>query len=451
MYKGTIVYDENCDLPIIDEVDILVAGGGPAGVAAAETASRLGNNVLVIEKNGFFGGAAVGGDSATICGLFQGSKNPFKEDPKQIVYGFADKFYKEMQDNKGVTEPVVYGNNYLVPHDTYTWKKVAEKLVIDSGAKILFHTSIIGVIKDGETFLGVIIDTKSGIGQIRAKRIIDSTGDADIIYRAGYDYTKGDDGKIQNPTMIFRMSGVDIEKFKKDWGPDSISTSKIEDKMREFEKQGKYNLPRKQVWVFETPSPNEIIMNVTRVLGRDGRDLDVTDPIDHTEAEIMGREQVEAYANFFKDCIDGFQNAFIKETSCEVGIRQTRSIVGIDKLLDADVENMKKFDDGIVKSSWPIELHRGEKPKVHWLIDNYYEVPFGTLVPKKGENIIVAGRNLSSDHAALASSRVTAQCFEYGHAAAIAADYSIKNNILFRDIDGTIIRDLMNDDGAKLD
>lgn len=164
MYENIISFDTDCEYPIVDEVEVLVAGGGPAGVAAAETASRHGNDVLIVEKYGFFGGAAVAGLSGTICGLFQGSEDPSSNEPKQIVYGFADRFYQEMKKNNGVTKPKIYGNNYLVPHDPHIWKEVAEKFVLESGAKILFHTSIIGVIKEKNKFIGVLVDTKAGIG-----------------------------------------------------------------------------------------------------------------------------------------------------------------------------------------------------------------------------------------------------------------------------------------------
>lgn len=250
--------------------------------------------------------------------------------------------------------------------------------------------------------------------------------------------------------MIFRMLGVNISKLKNYWGIDSISPAKIETAILNAEKNKEYNLPRKHIWLYETPRPNAIMMNVTRIIGKDGRDLDVTNPIDHTEAEIVARSQVRDYSSFFINNVAGFENAFINDTGIEVGIRQTRSIGGIDKLSNNNVINKDKFDDAIVKSSWPIEMHRGTHPKVHWLINDYYEVPFGTLVPEEGENIIVAGRNLSAEHEGLASCRVTAQCFEYGHAAGIAANYSLKNNIPFRDIDGKIIKDLMNNDGANL-
>ena len=449
-YRQIVVKDETCDLPIYDEVDILVAGGGPAGVAAAETAALHGNKTLLVERLGFLGGAAVAGYSGTICGMFFGCEDPINEKPRQAVFGWTDKFYKELKKRDGVTRPQPYGKTYLVPFDPQIWKEVAEDMLLKSGAKILYHTNIIGVIKKDQEFKGIIIDTKSGLAQIRAKKIIDCTGDADIIYRAGNDYTLGDNGNIQNPTMIFRLAGVDINRFFQYWGEDRISPEKVTLAMKDAISKGA-KLPRLKVWVYDTPRPNELFMNVTLITGRDGRSLNVLDPDDHTEAEQIAREQVREYAKFFKEYIPGCEMSFVNDLSCEIGIRQTRSIVGIDKITNADVETSRKRSDGIVRCPWPIELHNGEKPYLFWLINDYYEIPYGALVPNKGENIIVAGRNLSAEHQALASCRVTAQCFGYGHAAGLAADKAIKENKSFREIKGEEIRILLNNENAKLD
>ena len=138
------------------------------------------------------------------------------------------------------------------------------------------------------------------------------------------------------------------------------------------------------------------------------------------------------------------------DTGVEVGIRQTRSIVGVETLSNEDVLNCRKRSDSICRSPWPIELHSGNKPKLHWLIDDYYDVPYNTLVPIVGENIIVTGRCLSAEHEALASARVTAQCFEYGHAAGVAVVKAIDENTPIRDLDVDSIRTTMMNNGSAL-
>ncbi len=449
-YLQTVIFSSDCTFPVYADVDVLVAGGGPAGVAAAETAARHGLKTLLLERLGFLGGAAVAGYSGTICGMFYSSEDPLKDGPQQCVFGWPNRFYQNMKARGGVTRPQRYGKTFLITHDPQMWKETAEDMLADAGSKILYHVTVTGVIRDGDELKGLVIDTKNGLAQIRAKVIIDATGDGDVIYRSGYAYTMGDNGAIQNPTMIFRLGGVDVPRFLEYWGNDSISPDKVTDKIIKAAKAGAC-LPRAKVWVYDTTRPNELFMNVTLITGRDGRALNVCDPDDHTEAEQQGRKQVRAYGEIYKREIAGGENSFINDLSAEIGVRQTRSIKGIDQLKNEDVAQARKRPDGIARCPWPIELHNGERPYLFWLINDYYEVPYGALVPEKGDNLIVAGRNLCAEHQALASCRVTAQCFQYGQAAAIAAGIAIREGVRLRDIPGEKVRLEMNEDGAGLD
>lgn len=448
-FQKLFIMDTYHALPVISTVDVLVAGGGAAGVAAAETAARRGNKVLLVEKYGFLGGAAVAGLSGTICGLYLASET--SNVPEQVVYGFTDKFCSEMRKHNGLTAPQKYGKTWAVTHDPLVWRETAENLLEAAGASILYHTGVIGVIKEENECKGVIIDTKSGLAAIHAKILIDATGDADLIYRAGMDYTMGDNGTLQNPTMIFRLGGVDVKRFLQEWGDDTISPASVTAKIEQACQQQHADLPRKKIWIFPTPRPDELLVNATRLVGKDNRELNVTLPLDHTEAEILGRRQARAYAAFLKEHVAGCEHSFINDTGVEVGVRQTRTIVGKERLMNRDVVDHRKRPDGIARCPWPIELHSGDKPKLEWLLDDYYEIPFGALIPAKGENILVAGRCLAAEHEALASARVTAQCFQYGQAAGIAADLAIKNKQPLRDLSGEEIRFLLNEEGARLD
>ncbi|KAA9156576.1 FAD-dependent oxidoreductase [Amycolatopsis acidicola] len=434
-------------LDVLAEVDVLVVGAGAAGVAAAVVAAEAGKSVLIVEKYGFAGGAAVAGMSGTICGLYQASET--ERAPRQIVTGFTERFRHELSTRGGVTGPQVYGKTWTVAHDPLVWREVADDLLERAGVSVLFHTAVTGVLLDGDAHCGVVVESNAGRAVILAARTIDASGDAAVVARAGYRYSFGDAGAIQNPTMFFRLGNVDLARFREFYGEDTICPPYVTEEIVRARATGA-DLPREKIWIFATTRPGELMVNATRLAGRDGRMLNVIDPADFTEAEILGRRQVRSYARFLTARIPGCESAFVVDTGVEAGIRQTRTIAGIDRLSNEDVLAARKRADGICRVSWPIELHAGDRPKLTWLLDDYYEVPYGTLVPERGENIIVAGRCLSAEHEALASARVTAQCFEYGHAAAVATLLSLDKSIAYRDLDGVGVRAAMAANGSAL-
>ncbi|MCL1039385.1 FAD-dependent oxidoreductase [Shewanella submarina] len=441
-------YEQMPDLPVLADIDVLVAGGGPAGVAAAETAAASGKSTYLIEKYGFCGGAAVAGLSGTICGMYMASDDADAQ-PEQVVFGFTERFRQALAERNGVTEPQRYGKTYTVTHDPLVWREVADDMLTAVGVNILYHTAVSGVIMDGNTFKGVVIESNAGQSVILAKIIIDASGDAAVVARAGLETYFGDEGRIQNPTMFFRMAGVDMDKYLDYFGTDTICPPKVTEDILKCNQEG-WDLPRHKIWIFPTTRPNELMVNATRLAGQDGRMLNVIDPVDFTEAEVFGRRQVRAYTKFLNEFVPGCEDGYVVDTGVEVGIRQTRSIVGVETLTNDDVVSCRKREDGICRTPWPIELHNGNKPKLHWLLNDFYDIPFGTLVPAVGENILVAGRCLSAEHEALASARVTAQCFELGHAAGVAAVKAIETNTAIRNLNVADIRETMIANGSAL-
>ena len=444
---------EIIDKRVVENIttDVVVVGGGAAGVAAANTIANQNLKVVLIEKYGFCGGGAVAGLSGTICGMYEAS-DKLQNKPKQAVFGFTDQFAKMLEQKGGLTEPIAYGKTFTRVHDPLVWKETADVFLQNRNITTIYHAVVIKTLVEGNDKIeGVQVWSKQGTFNIKSKITIDASGDADVIAMAGLPNFIGDKGKVQNPTMIFKISGVDIETFKQTYGLNSIMPQEVTDLIIKMNKGNKYKLPRAKIWLFSTTKPNELLCNCTRIIGEDGRELNSLYYKDFTEAETQGRKQIREYAKFFKENLKGCEKSFVTDTGTQVGIRQTRQVDGVYKLKNSDVINGKKFKDGIARSPWPIELHSGNKPKVEWLLDDVYEIPLNCFIPKNGEGIIAAGRCLSAEHEAVASARVTAQCFSYGHAVGHAASISIKENMLLRDIKGENVREILNKEGARLD
>ena len=430
--------------------DVLVVGGGAAGLAAACTAASHGLKVTLLERYGFCGGAAVAGLSGTVCGLYLARPGAAGK-PEKVVHGFVDRFIETMDSRNGLTGPVRYGDTWTRVHEPLAWRESADELLEKSGVQVLLHTTVIGVHVDGgERVTGVRAYTKQGPFDVKAKVTIDASGDADLFAMAGLDFRVGADGKVQNPAMIFRIRGVDVERFLATYGEDSILPESVMKAIGQANQSGKYKLPRAKIFLFPTPRPNELLCNSTRVVGHDGSELHPLVASELTEAEIEGRRQVREYERFYRATLAGCENAFVNDTGVQVGVRQTRQIVGMERLTNEAVERGAKTPDAIARSPWPIELHSGTKPRLSWLHDDFYEIPLGCFIPRRGESLLATGRSLSAEHEAMASARVTAQCFSYGQAIGHAAAIAVREKLGVREIKASDVRELLRKDGAQL-
>ena len=415
------------NVPVTHTPDVCVIGAGAAGIAAAVAAARCGHKVVLIEKYGFSGGATVAGLSGTICGLFNSGDGV----RKQIVFGFANEFYSNLKLRNGVVEPVNFGKTWLVPHDGLVWKEIADDLIRNEGIEVLYHTNFINAITN-ETGKITEIVVKSFEGQfaIRPKVVIDASGDAEVIHNIQGNTFLGDNGLVQTPTMIFKMGHVQMNEFLKT-DPNTICKM-----IEESDRSGQFKLPRHHVYLFPLPNKNEVLCNMTRITYPDGKVPLGISSKDITYAEMEGRKQAREYANFLIQKIPAFKEAFMVDTAAQVGIRQTRSIVGKHQLMNAEVLGAKKFKSAVSHSAWPIEAHGAGELKIAYLTNDHYDIPFETLQPTIGTNILVAGRCMSAEHEALASARVTAQCFGMGYAVGAATSLIINENIQSQNIQG---------------
>lgn len=430
MARATAIQEPARAVPVLDSADVVVVGGGPAGLAAAVTAAESGLDTIVIEKNGFFGGASVSGMSGTICGLFNSPSDG--SDYQQIVFGFADRMYRELKARDGVVERFPFGGSALAPFVPMHWKAAADRFVREAGVRVWFHTYFAGVATDGDALQALFVENKEGRGAITGRIFIDASGDGNVAFRCGIDYTFGRDGEVQAPSAVFRMTGIDWTTVLR------LSQPEVEQLVRDAHDSGEYNLPRKHIFLFPQPHPEEGMMNVTRVLKADGTAVNAGNVRELSDAEPVGRAQIAEYARFLRERVPGFGRARIIETAAELGIRQTRSIRGRYRLTTADVAGCRKFERAVARSAWPVEVHEATGTTIKVLYDDYYEIPFDVMVPdgpKAPGNMLVAGRCISAEHEALASARVTAQCMEEGMAAGLAARLALDDSTSIGDID----------------
>ncbi len=428
------------DVPIIATPDVCVIGGGAAGVSAAVAAARLGMDVLLVEKYGFCGGAAVAGLSGTICGLHSSG-----ERPEQIVFGFAGEFHDALKAAGGLGEPVRFGRTLFVPQDSFVWKETADRLLSSAGAKTLYHTSFLDVFSDESgTAHTVLLHCLEGVVAVQPRCVVDASGDANVIHRMRGDTSLGKDGVVQTPTMIFRMGNVKMDQVLR------LDLGELHAKVEAAHNTGRYNLPRHHVYMHPMPNGREVLCNMTRITRPDGSVPLGIRSDDMSFAEVEGRAQARSYATFLKENIAGFESAYLVETGTQVGIRQSRSIVGKAKLTNDHVLAAGKAPGAASFSAWPIEDHGSGALKIIFFENQTYDIPFEALIPIKSANVLVAGRCMSADHEALASARVTAQCFGMGYAVGAACGLMLNERVHAQNLNGVDVADWMRHHGLKM-
>lgn len=425
-------------VPINAVVDLCVIGGGAAGLAAAVSAGRCGLKVLLVEKYGFCGGATVAGLSGTICGLFSSGPKP-----RQIVRGFAGEFHKRLREQNGVGAPVRFGRTMLVPHDSFAWKRLADRFLLDTGVRVLFHANFITAYAREDKIHTLLLRGMEGLIAVKAAQVIDASGDAEVVHSIGAETTTGADGLVQTPTMIFRVGGVEMNAFL------ALDPRRICDAVSDANRSGGFSLPRTHVYLFPMPNGAEVLCNMTRITYPDGRVPSGLSSEDISFAEIEGRRQASEYACFLREKVPGFERSYLVDTGAQVGIRQTRSLCGKQRLTNDDVTGARKIPGAATFSAWPIESHGGGEPKIVFLENDTYDIPFETLIPLRGRNLLVAGRCLSAEHEALASARVTAQCLGMGYAAGAASALMLRERMEAQALTGVEVETWMHSRGLQ--
>lgn len=403
---------------VIADVDVVVCGAGPAGLAAALAAARDGASVALLERYGFMGGnftvAAVG----TMCGLYLRSA-PGEFD--HIVGGLARSFSDRLMAAGSALGPVPFKDTAVLLYAPWAAKRLADHLVTESDEAqritLLLHALVSDVVLDPDSgaIAGVVIASKQGPKAVCGRVVIDATGDADIAVAAGAPWGMGGPGTRQFGSMQFFMHNVDV---------DQAMAAGLGRLSEEINAHGDH-LSRDGGAVIPTMRPGEVIGALIR-LARAGDPLDATDLFDLTWGELEGRRRAEEAAEFLRAHMPGFADAYLADTATQQGVRESRHIVGESLLTGAAVAGATRCEDPVAACAWPREYHvSGRGTEYRFLPDGeYYQIPWGSLLPQQDvapANLLVAGRCISADHDALASCRVMAPCMAMGEAAGVAA------------------------------
>ena len=403
--------------------DIIVCGGGLAGVTAALAARREGKDVLLIERYGFLGGHATNALVNPFMGYYEEHPEGWPKLGKIANSGLFLEIINMLREYGGL------GENFHT-FDEEVMKYILQIMLRCAGVKVLLHTFLADVKKDGDTVMSIVCATKAGLLEFSSKCFVDATGDADIsrFARAEVEIGREEDGLCQPMTLCFRLANIDP----------NFDRNEMQEKYLAAKKRGEIKNPRENILEFATMLPTVQHFNTTRVLGKSPMDIE-----SFTDGEFEGREQVFEMRDFLRREVRGFENAHLIMTAPQLGTRESTRIVGDYVLSVDDLVSTVKFDDSIARGTYPVDIHNPagtgtdfrEMPKL-----DYYTIPYRSLTPVNLTNVIVAGRPISASHGAHSAIRVMPICASIGEGAGIAAALFDEN---FHKVDAKAIQNVL--------
>lgn len=446
------------------DYDVVVVGGGPAGVCAAIAAARQGVKTLLIEQNGFCGGMATAGlvgpfmtcyDAAGETMIIRGLFEEIVE--KMVRRGYAV-YPREVMGGTAYTSWIKIGHDHVTPFESEGLKLILDEMLEEAGVTVLYHTAFLEPVLEENKIEGVVVASKSGIQNINSHTVIDCTGDGDVAARCGVPFEYGNEelGLVQPATMFFHIANVDSDKLEEDikanlhnfYRKDGVNYRSLHWRVAEAKANRDWTLDRVSIGIFRKPKKDEWCVNTSRIMG-----VNSTDSRSLTDAEIEGRRQADEIFRFLKKYVPGCEDARLTATASYVGIRESRHIKGEYRLTAKDLLDAKVPEDSVFIAANSVDVHGRFGPKSNEYVPingKYYGVPFRSLIPQKTDGLLVAGRCLSADSTAAGAVRVMPPCMAMGQAAGVAAAIASKSGTSLRKIDTKILRSELRKDGVYL-
>ena len=431
------IREPNREIPVVGSYDVIVCGGGPAGLIAAVAAARNGAKTLLIERYGFVGGMST---SALVTPISE-----FRHFGKQHIGGIPFELLQRAAELGGADVTLESGN---FPVNDEIMKLAAQRLLLESGVTLLYHSWLSDCVMDGDRVTHVIVQNKAGRVAYEGSVFIDCTGDADLVRSAGFPTTKGD--VLQPATLWFQLGGVDTDALNylfSDATDGMLPVSHIiRGRLLELNEQG-------QIPIFGGPWINKffhdgmVSINVLRAA------TDASDPERFTRTECSLRENLQLIIDVLRREFPEFRDCWLAKSGIQTGVRETYHIVGLYKLNRDDILVPKAFPDTIAKGAHVIDIHSSNSNEQNGLVvpRQEYNIPFRCLVPQGSVNLVTAGRCLCADGPGFGSVRVMATCMAMGQGAGTAAALSIKHGYSVSNIDFAQLRETLIKQGAVLD
>ena len=428
------------------EYDVVVLGGGPAGMAAAASAARGGLKTLLIEHYGFLGGMGTAAGVTNFCGLHALVQGRIE----RVVQGFANELLAQIDALGGLNEPhLLFGGRIAAQaYDNAAYKIAADRITREAGVELLFHTHGVGVMMaDPGRIQALFIENKSGRFAVAAKQFIDASGDADLAYYAGVAFEKGTGTHdMMYPTSMFRVNGVRADVAYQ-------SLLNIDDYMESARRTGT-RFTRRTPIIKPQKHSTEWRANVTQVANEDGSPVDGCNAWQVSRAEVLGREHIAEFMQFLKGSVPGFEASYLLEIAPQLGIRETRRMVGVYQLSEEDVLECRRFDDSIGVNAWMVEEHVAGDVVFKWPREGatapYNQLPFRMICPQNVDNLLVVGRCASMTHGGQSAARVSGACFVMGQAAGVACALGLESSTSPRDISIPLLQDRLVAQGVFL-